>query len=165
MSPSSFLSFFSWTSFIGEQGSGPFQVGNDSHFCGRAGIRFFNSFGLANPHYRTRPFHDYLDLPFPSRWMDVLVGVHFSTSWTRGWLEVSWKWAAESITAFRAIRFPVRGHPMRCHTRTIGDTSGDNRFGPYSGAPMEVQVALAAFFVAPTRHAVIGAFDAIRAGD
>jgi hypothetical protein len=159
------LSFLTWTSFIGGTGSGPFQIGQVGYVCGQPTLRLANSFGLANPLYHTRGYHDSISLPFPYKWMDVIVGVRYSTSWTGGWIEVSWKWATEPVSAFRAMRFPVAGHPVRYITRTIGDTPGDNRFGPYSGAAVDVQEALADFFVAPRQQTVLDAFGAISADD
>lgn len=158
---SGWLGFFGWASFIGGRGSGPFQVGNDSRCGGRSGLRFLNSFGRRNRFYGTRAHHDSLNLPFPDRWMDILIGVRYSTSWRHGWLEVSWKWASEPVSAFRDMTFPVPGRPTRYVTRTIGDTPGENRFGPYSGAAMDVQEALAGFFVARDKQVVLDAFAQI----
>jgi hypothetical protein len=167
MNKSTWLTFLTWTSFFSGSGSGPFALTNAGAFCCQDGFVFQDSFGIANPFYGTYGHHDDVKLPFPSQWMDVLVGVHYSTSWSGGWLEISYKWATEPTGAFRNLTFPVFGdirNPIRYITRTIGDGPGDNRFGPYSGAAMDVQEALADLFIAPNKQTVLDAFTAIGAG-
>jgi hypothetical protein len=162
---STFTTLFNWTSFINGEGSGPFSLGEDGAFCGRTGLRFQNDFGLSNPNYGTGSHQTYGNLPFPDRWMDVLVGVHYSTSWSGGWLELSWKWASEPVSAFRAVTFPAPGSPTRYIQRTLGDLNSinDNRFGVYTGKSQNVQEGLADFFVAPDKQTVLDAFTAIGA--
>jgi hypothetical protein len=159
--PSSFVSNFNWVSFIGGQGSGPFGLMQDGRFSGRSGMRFSTAFGISNPVYGSPGHDDYADLPFPDRWMDVLVGVHYSKSWTDGWLELSWKWASEPVSAFRAMKFPAPGAPTRYITRTLGDTMNTVNTGIYTTKPMDMQWGLGGFFVASDRAKVVSAFGAL----
>jgi hypothetical protein len=169
LNAATWTTFVTWTSFDTTiSNSGPFQLTNDGHFNGHEGLVFQDAFGIANPFYGTSNNHDHVFLPFPSEWMDVLIGVHYSTSWSDGWLELSWKWATEPVSAFRAMKFPVYGDsrdPVRYITRTYGGDINDNRFGPYSGAALDVQEALADFFVAPNKQTVLDALTAIGTGN
>jgi hypothetical protein len=162
---SSFVSNFNWVSFINGRDSGPFALGQDGHFSGRAGLRFSTAFGIRNSHYGTPGHHDYANLPFPHKWMDVLVAVRYSKSWREGWLELSWKWASEPTSSFKKVRFPAPGNPTRYVSHTLGDTLNTVATGIYTRKAMNMQWGLAAFFVAPLKQSVLEAFDALGPAD